>query len=528
MYTTGCMGLPGTEVALEELTCRIFGDLVMLGCVAKVADDLYIGGCSERDLYDNFRVVLHRLKENNLRLAAKKTVIGPKSTSILGWIWSQGLIQASPHRLSSLAECSKPLTVSAMKSFIGSYRFLSRVIKDYAQLLEPLELCIAGKDSKTHIQWNDQLNHAFELAQRSLRHDKAITLPRPSDVLWIVTDGSLRTKAIGATLYVVRDGIPKLGGFFSARLPVNQAGWLACEIEGVAIASALHNFAPLIRQSEHRPHVLTDSKPCIQASEKFYRGEFSTSARLATFLNAVGIHRAIVGHISGKANLVSDFASRTPVDCENKSCDICKFIHELCDSVVGSISVENSISGSVRVGSVSINDLITGKAKVPFMNKTAWVSTQKECTDLEKVRFHLQQGSSPSRKHKNLKDVRRYLHSGALITNDGLIVVRESKPFKHLVDRIVVPRSVSTGLLMALHIQCSHPTSYQLKSIFNRYFFAVGIDSLISIVSNGCQQCNAVKDVPHSCWLSSLPVTLQTILGSILLQMSLKGKGRTS
>ena len=52
------MGLPGTEVALEELTCKILGDLVMNGCVAKVADDLYIGGASEKDLLDNFRIVL--------------------------------------------------------------------------------------------------------------------------------------------------------------------------------------------------------------------------------------------------------------------------------------------------------------------------------------------------------------------------------------------------------------------------------------------------------------------------------------
>ena len=92
-----------------------------------------------------------------------------------------------------------------------------------------------------------------------------------------MTDGSLHSKAIGATLYVVRNGVPKLGGFFSTRLPVNQAGWLACEIEGIAIASALYDFAPLIRQSEHGPHILTDSKRCIQASEKFYRGEFSPS-----------------------------------------------------------------------------------------------------------------------------------------------------------------------------------------------------------------------------------------------------------
>ena len=137
-------------------------------------------------------------------------------------------------------------------------------------------------------------------------------------------------------------------------------------------------------------------------------------------------------------------------------------------------------------------------ARVPFTNRTAWLSTQKECPDLEKVRFHLREGSFPSRKHKKLKDVRRYLHSGALITNDELVVVCESKPFKHLVDRIVVPKSVSTGLLMALHLQCSHPSSYQLKKLFNRYFFALGVDGLIDEISKGCQQCAAVKDIPHS------------------------------
>ena len=483
VYTTGCMGLPGTEVALEELTCTVLGDLVMNGWVAKVADDLYVGGNSEKDLFDNFKLVLHRLRQNNLRLSARKTVVGPRSTVILGCIWSQGQLQASPHRLSSLAECPKPTTVSAMRSFIGSYRFLCRVLKDYAHFLEPLESEIAGKDSKAHITWNDQLEAAFKKAQDSLKFSKSITLPKPSDVLWIVTDGSLRNKAIGATLYILREGVPKLGGFFSARLPGNRAGWLACEVEGVAIASALHHFAPLIRQSNHRPHILTDSKPCIQASEKFYRGEFSTSTKLATFLNAVGTYRAILGHISGKANLVADFASRSPILCENSSCDVCKFTQELCDNVVDSVSVD---------------DLVSGKVRVPFTNRSAWLATQRECSDLEKVRFHLSQGSPPSRKHKNLKEVRRYLHSGAFIASDEVIIVRESKPFKDMVDRIVVPKSVSTGLLMALHLQCSHPSSFQLKKIFNRYFFALGVDNLIDNVSKSCQQCVAVKDIPSS------------------------------
>ena len=52
------MGMPGSETALEELTCRILGDLVQQGVVAKLADDLYVGGNTPSDLLDNWIKVL--------------------------------------------------------------------------------------------------------------------------------------------------------------------------------------------------------------------------------------------------------------------------------------------------------------------------------------------------------------------------------------------------------------------------------------------------------------------------------------
>ena len=483
VYTTGCMGLPGVEVALEELTCMVLGDLVMLGIIAKIADDLYIGGSTEEELLENFRVVLNRFRENNLCLSARKTHIAPRSTEMLGWTWSSGKLQASAHRIAALSECALPLTVSAMKSFLGSYRFLSRVLKGYACLLEPLEAAIAGKDAKARLLWSDELTTAFKIVQESLKDNRAITLPLRSDLLWIVTDGSLKNRAVGATLYIVRDGVPKLGGFYNSRITSNQAGWLACEIEGLAIASALHHFAPLIRQSDHRPQVLTDSKPCVQACAKFMRGEFSASARLTTFLNAVGVYSARVSHVSGKANLASDFASRVPVECKSEKCVICKFVKELSESVVRSVSVE---------------DFVQGKVRLPYTNRAAWLDTQKECANLRHVKFCLQQGSNPTRKQKRVKDVRRYLSSKVLVASDGLLVLREAQPLCNVNDRIVVPRDVVNGLVMALHIQCSHPTAYQLKRIFNRYFFALDAEVVVTSICNACQQCASLKDIPRS------------------------------
>ncbi|CAG2247085.1 unnamed protein product [Mytilus edulis] len=62
---------------------------------------------------------------------------------------------------------------------------------------------------------------------------------------------------------------------------------------------------------------------------------------------------------------------------------------------------------------------------------------------------------------------------------------------------IVVPRQVLDGLLTSLHIKLDHPSTYQLKSVVHRYFFALDMDKAIETVSNGCHQCAALQKIPH-------------------------------
>ena len=74
--------MPGSEAALEEPMCRIFGDLFYEGLVAKVADDLYYGTESPEELLHNWKRGLQAL-----------------SKCSLGWIWNSGTLQASQHRI---------------------------------------------------------------------------------------------------------------------------------------------------------------------------------------------------------------------------------------------------------------------------------------------------------------------------------------------------------------------------------------------------------------------------------------------
>ena len=106
VYTRCAMGMPGSETALEELMCRILGDYLQEGFVAKLADDLFCGGDTPDELLQNWERVLESLKKCGICLSPTKTVICPKTITILGWVWSQGCISASPHRVATLATCS--------------------------------------------------------------------------------------------------------------------------------------------------------------------------------------------------------------------------------------------------------------------------------------------------------------------------------------------------------------------------------------------------------------------------------------
>ena len=482
VYARSAMGMPGSETALEELMCRVLGDLLQEGVVAKLADDLYCGGNTPEELLENWVKVLTALSKNNLRLSASKTIINPKCTTILGWTWSQGTLTANPHRISVLSSCSPPEKVGAMKSFIGAYKVLARVVPGCSSILSPLDDSISGRSSTEAITWTDELHTAFTTAKKALSNSRSITLPRPDDQLWIVTDGSVRKPGIAATYYVTRKGNLHLAGFFSAKLRCHQASWLPCEIEALAIATSVKHFSPYIIQSSTSTCVVTDSKPCVQAYQKLCRGEFSASPRVSTFLSTVSRYQVQIQHVAGASILPSDFASRNAADCNDMACQVCNFVNVIQQSVIRRTTTA---------------EILAGKTHLPFTSRAAWLSLQSECPDLRRTHAHLRQGTRPSKKTTNIKDVKRYLNV-ATISKDGLLIVKRNELLSPTRECIIVPRQVLDGLVTALHIQLNHPSAHQLKMVICRYFFALDVDKSIEGVTKGCHQCASLLKCPHT------------------------------
>ena len=190
VYMVSAQGMPGSSETLEELMSTILGHKIQEGVVAKIADDLYVGGQDIPELFESWSEVLDIMIKNGLVLKCGKTYICPTTTQILGWDWSNGTISASVHKISPLISCEAPKTVTALRSYVGAYKVFNRLVKGCARFVSDLDAATAGKQKTDSITWSDSLSSTFRNAQNALSKASKITLPRIQDQLTIVHDGS--------------------------------------------------------------------------------------------------------------------------------------------------------------------------------------------------------------------------------------------------------------------------------------------------------------------------------------------------
>ena len=116
--------------------------------------------------------------------------------------------------------------------------------------------------------------------------------------------------------------------------------------------------------------------------------------------------------------------------------------------------------------------------------------------DLRRTHAHLKQGTRPSKKITNGKDVKRYLNV-ASIARDRMLVVRRNDPLSPSRECVDVPRMVLNGLVTALHIQLEHPSAHHLKQVIRRYLFALDLDRAIETTSRRCHHAKLERET-HS------------------------------
>jgi hypothetical protein len=260
------------------------------GICTKIVDDIYIGGATQVEAALNYVRILSKLHNANLKITPTKTHIFPSSVDVLGWVWKQGgFLAPSPHRQCALSNVKQEdvKKVKDMRSWLGLYKTLHVATPNITAFLEPFEKATASHDTNDTFEWTHELSQKFREAKNHVKNMKTLYLPSLHDQLMMIPDGSKMTPGIGHILLAVKDDKRLPVRFHSAKLKDNCKKWSPCEIEALAFAVGIEKEFDLLRESKHPLIICPDSKPVHDALNLINKGNFSTSARMTSFLTNV-------------------------------------------------------------------------------------------------------------------------------------------------------------------------------------------------------------------------------------------------
>ena len=335
----------------------------------------------------------------------------------------------------------------------------------------------------------------FEAAKKAVHDVETVHLPHPDDTLHCFSDYSQANHAVGGRLEIHRkqdDGSVSVlhGGFFSAKITPAQARWQACEGESLGVRLVLEHFRPMLRESNNTVIVHCDNLPTCQAWQRAKQGLFSNSSRVSAFLTGISTLNVELVHKQGKLMNYSDYASRNPITCSSPKCQICDFINEM------------SFIGDNIVGYVTVSDIQSGKVKMPFVQREAWRNAQNHDKVLSQLITLIKTSQHPEKKktcgpNTTLKLLHNLYKKGELsVDKSGLVTVRQKQPDGSLAQVIVVPTGMFPGLVNAIHLKTSHPSKLQLTKLLARHFYCPGQTKVISDVTDNCQTCLSLKQLP--------------------------------
>ena len=480
-------GLIGQSEELDELLSKIIKDETTEGKAARIADDLYIGGETLQETVDNYKSVLTKLNKANLKISPNKTKIFLKSLDVLGWVWKQGgFLSPSPHRVNTLKNTKKEdiKTVKDMRSYIGLYKTLLPASPNLTLLLDSFDKMVADRDSKEPFVWDRELEQSLVKTTEAVDNLQNLYLPHPSDQLMIVVDAAKTQPGLGHTVYAIKENKKLPVSFHSVKLQAPYDKWLPCELEALAFATAITAEYHLIKETKKPVIISPDSKPVADAVKLIKKGSFSTNPRIQSLITNVNRVPIIVQMASGKSNLnnCADFQSRHASSCTTETCSICSFVDQAKSSTLDSLA---------------FNAIDTDPCSIAH-NKTAWTKIQDQDKACAQAKSLLKSGKTPNKRSgKTPSEIRRLCTVAKVNDKNLLIVPTKANRYSTATNELtVIPSAYLPAMLWQLHNLHNHPTKSQLKSLFDRNYYSVGLTAQLDNIYNDCYFCATQKKLP--------------------------------
>src|SRR6202522_4139900 len=139
-----------------------------------IMDDILIFARTQEDFEKYTKLVLQRLRENDLFLKAMKCEFNKTRVEYLGMIVEEGKIAMDPLKLGGIRDWPTPTTVKQVRSFLGFGNFYRRFIHHFSELARPLN-DLTKKDKK--FEWTEECQNTFDTLKRKFTEEPVLMMP---------------------------------------------------------------------------------------------------------------------------------------------------------------------------------------------------------------------------------------------------------------------------------------------------------------------------------------------------------------
>ena len=474
-------------------------------------DDVVVLGADFESALANLRVVLERLRVNNLKLKPKKCALLQKQVRYLGRLVSPDGISIADEHVRQIRDWPIPRTRQELESFLGFMNYHREFFRGFAEMTDPLyKLASSVPNGRSVLDISDKYLGIIESLKLALI--EAPILPYPDVDSTFILDCDASHVAIGCALSQVRDGKEVPIAFASYSLIPAQRKYCTTRKELLAVV----RFTRLFR------HYLLGRRFVVRTDHNSLRWLFSFSyveGQLARWQEELESYDMEIVHRPGKLHTNADALSRIPdVDsfCPNyypgvpltslpcfkngQDCDFCKKADEKWSHFID--EVDYILPLSVRQISaeappdVSL-EMLPLQTWVPSYSMDDLRQAQMDDEDLGVVIPWLEDDVQPSREQLVLTSpaVRHYwLQRRQLFLSNGVL-------FYHWEDTLhpryllVVPLALRDEVLHYCHDvrDAGHPGQHNTYTMVKRSFYWFDMQKSCRVFVRTCARCNKNK-----------------------------------
>jgi hypothetical protein len=240
-YTVLPFGLCNGPATCMRLMQDVLSDYLDKFVMVYLDDCLQFNTCEEDSIRD-LRLILQKLKENDLHLKLSKCVFGVDEVDYLGHVVIKDGLKVDPKKVKAVRDWPEPDDLGKLRSFLGLVGYYRKFVPALAQISGPLTEMIK---KNVPWSWTDRHRQAFNKLKEALTTAPVLAIPQFGKPYVIYADAS--DFAIGAVLLQDQGNGLRPCAYYSRKLRPAEKNYSVGDKELLAIIDALREYSVYVQ-----------------------------------------------------------------------------------------------------------------------------------------------------------------------------------------------------------------------------------------------------------------------------------------